>query len=150
MQSKIKLIGGLFALLILVGGGCAAPGQTDIKDAEQPQKDAEKEMVSEETKTKSETTGITITKAEATETGTLEIELSVEEKLKESAEAFRLILSSDEKAEWPTKGYWYELGTAHTSKTWTDLPSGERHLRACIVKANECEVYSDIHKVEVK
>lgn len=143
-MQKLKLVSMLFAALLLVGAGCA----------KQPNKADENKPAAKDTKTvateKKTNSGIMITKSEAKGNKTLLVEFDVTDEAKKDAEGYRLLLSNDAMPTWPTKGSWYELGPSHMAKEWKGLPLGKKFLRACVVKKDMCEIYSDVLEVEVK
>lgn len=83
---------------------------------------------------------------EPKETGTLQVKWTVDDALANEAEGYRLILGKDPNPVYPGS-YWYERGSAHREKLWTELPSGKRYFRACIVKNDECVLYSENQEV---
>jgi len=149
-MQRFKAVGITLAALILVGGGCAN-GTTDntTTDSEQDQPSVQtttqKGAASEKVNP-----GIMITKAEPLGNRTLLVEFEVTDEANEVAEGYRMILSNEEVPEWPTKGYWYQLGRSHTSKEWKGLPLGKRYLRVCVVEDDVCAAYSEVMEVEVK
>ncbi|MBI2990220.1 MAG: hypothetical protein HYY51_03485 [Candidatus Magasanikbacteria bacterium] len=161
MRKTWKVLGICSVLLLLAGAGCVKGGSNANNGEEN--KAASK---SAETKTDPLTTTINteaatggtssangdirITKAEAVGNGTLEIELLTAKSYDDDADGYRLLLSSEANPEWPTKGYWYELGPTYKEKTWTGLPLGKKYLRACVVIDKECAAYSEQMEVEIK
>lgn len=147
-MQKLKLVSVLFAALLLVGAGCAK--QPNKADENKPAAKDVAGTTKTETVEKKTNSGIMITKAEAKGNKTLLVEFDVADEAKKDAEGYRLILSVNEKPTWPTQGTWYELGASHMSKEWKGLPLGKRFLRACVVKKDICEIYSDVLEVEVR
>lgn len=149
MKKTILSFASFCAVLLLVGAGCATGGTTDSTPSE-PATDTTTEAAATDDVAPTSDAAITITKAEPTGNRTLLVEFDVDEEKTKDAEGYRLFLSNDEEPTWPTKGYWYQLGTAHKIKEWKALPLGERYLRACIVVADDCAEYSEVLKVEVE
>lgn len=144
---KKKGLGAIAAMLLLVGGGCANYDSTTPA----PDTAADTKTNSAVTDTANMPEGdIFITKAEPMGNRTLHVEFKTSKKAADTAEGYRIILSSDDMPTWPTKGYWYQLGSAHTEKEWKGLPLGERQLRACVVENDVCGAYSQVMTVEVK
>ena len=149
---------GLAALLVLVGGGCGGNETVTPTPEDQPaqeemaenQKDEMNEQNNDSATENAQGEGVHITKAEPQGDRTLAIEFDLSDEYTDAAEGYRLILSSDEEPTWPTKGYWYQLGVAHTEKEWKGLPLGERQLRACVVIDDACAVYSQTLTVEIE
>jgi len=100
------------AVLVLVGGGCAGAQDYSSSSTEQAAKETSAAMDSME----QVDTDIVITKAEPQGDRTLLVEFKTSKKAANTAEGYRLILSSDKTPTWPTKGYWYQLGPSHTEK----------------------------------
>ena len=151
MKKHFLFASSFMALLLLIGAGCATTEDTTRNDKTGSPVEMEKTgEAAGATTEKGAPNGIQVTKAESSAPGTLEIEFEIPEALTEKAEAYRLLLSNEENPTWPTEGYWYELGRAHQSKTWTGLPSGERHFRVCVVTEGLCDEYSNDMLVNIK
>ena len=156
-MNKKALFVSIFAITLMLGAGCTAPDYTQEANEKHPPKEEvtknDQELntlgTNEALKNQNEENKIMITKAEPGKTQ-LDVEFEIkDEELKKDADAFILLLTRDEEPTYPTKGYWYELGTAHMSKLWTELPSGERYFRVCVLKKDECVEYSEVVKVEI-
>lgn len=144
---KKKLV-SFAAMMLLVGGGCANYDNTGSAPEEAA---SANEASSAPTESAEMPSGdIYITKAEPQGNRTLLVEFTTSKEAAGTSEGYRLLLSGDEEPTWPTKGYWYQLGPAHTMKEWKGLPLGERQLRACVVENDVCTSYSQTMTVEIE
>lgn len=88
--------------------------------------------------------------AEAIGNQTVRVSFTYPDEMLTDTEAFRLLLSKNEEPARENATNWYDLGTAHTQKDWKVNTTGERYVRVCVVRADKCETYSNIVKLEVK
>lgn len=155
-MSKYHTLLGVFALLVLIGGGCAntAPESTDTTD-ETPVVTEETQSDTEATTVEVSDTGLTLM-AETQENGDVLFTWDlIEDNIMEGITGFGLAHGTEENPEYPSQ-YWYTLGPDHIEKLWDrdvlwpTMPAGEQHFRVCLLVNNECEIYSNNVMVETK
>ncbi|MBU2542583.1 hypothetical protein KJ785_03420 [Patescibacteria group bacterium] len=168
-MKKLSFLIATFALLVLVGAGCSDTSTPQSKDASTDESveatvevtdNQEGETTEEQTVEQTEEpeqpeevinteSGITL-KVEALENASLNLAWEVSDELKEQATGYRLLLDEEPNPQFGQGGYWYERGSAHFDKKWTDLPLGKQYVRVCVLKGTECIADSNEIEVEVK
>lgn len=88
--------------------------------------------------------------AEAIGNQTVRVSFTFPDEMLIDTEAFRLLLSKNTEPTRDNSTNWYDLGVAHTQKDWKVNTTGERYVRVCVVRADKCETYSNIVKLEIK
>lgn len=88
--------------------------------------------------------------AEAIGNQTVRVSFTLPDEMLTDTDAFRLLLSKNEEPTRENATNWYDLGTAHTNKDWKVNTRGERYVRVCVVRADKCETYSNVVKVDVR
>lgn len=66
-------------------------------------------------------------------------------------DSFRILLDDETNPTYPEQyQYWWERNNAIREHVWTDLPSGDWHVRLCLWNGSECRAYSDSVAVTIK
>jgi len=63
---------------------------------------------------------------------------------------FILVRSVEENPIHDGLNYWFRQYSGNREATWVDVPSGTYHFRICALQNEECEIYSNDVKLEVK
>ncbi|GEM_PF-2827337 len=136
------------AVIILLGAGCTGttPSDTTTKPATNNETQPPSNNTDETTSPTASLppapeNGIEAT-AEPLGEGTVRVAFGVAEELQQKDNTYRLILDREANPEFPGIN-WYELWAPHQEKVWTNLPSGEYHIRVCLVENDICSVYSN-------
>ena len=143
------------ALLLLVGAGCdnAAPTEETTtspaaKDAGNEESMTDDSLMEDDLFETSPVNGDITLSAEAREDG----EVRFEWELPEGTEYDGFILVRGEEAN-PVhtgKNYWFRQYYTRRAVTWTELPTGDWHVRICGLEGDECAVYSNDVMVTVE
>lgn len=151
MKDKLLQAGMLFAVLLLVGQGCAAqqpaddsaePAAGNDSNMEVMEKDGDAmEKKSGDAMMEVPSEGVTL-HASALGENTVKFEWTVAEDLAERAEGYRFARGLEENPTYPSS-WWWERGSAHRELVWEGLPVGEAHFRLCVVENGECSTYSN-------
>ncbi|MFA7314446.1 MAG: hypothetical protein WC025_00760 [Candidatus Magasanikbacteria bacterium] len=155
MRKTYLLLTSAIALM-LIGAGCSStttPNNTST--TETPQVKLAEPIV---TKTNTTTTDTTLENTTSefilseqpiTKKGTVNLNWSASQELKDKVEIWRLVYGKDANPTEPATWY-FERGRSHFGKIWSGLPSGKAHIRVCAVINDKCDVYSNDLEVDIK
>jgi hypothetical protein len=152
MQTKtlaISLV--IIASCVILGFGCAAAEpETSFDTSGEPNTTLPQVTKDSTELTPSDTnTNISFT-ATPTGGGIVELQWTIENTPQSEIDAFRFIRSQKPDPAFDRMNYWWETPNYRRSTTWRDIPPGTYHMRACIVRHDECITYSADQVVEVK
>lgn len=139
-MKKLSPVIAAFALLLLIGQGCAkeeAPATDTTMGEEQPaaqqmNDDSDAESMSGTI----ELTGRPVGDYEAQFSWTLPEGMDAPEK-------YLLVRSEAENPEHDGKNFWFRVPGGRTSTIWTDLPEGPWNFRLCVLEGETCTAYSN-------
>lgn len=143
----------LGAVLLLVGAGCASePATTTPDDTSPTAKDAGDQMdMSDDTMMDDDTMmaagDITLT-AEDRSNGEVYFEWDIPEGTE--YDGFVLVRGEEANPEHTGKNYWFRQHYTRRAVTWTELPTGDWHVRICGLAGDKCATYSNDVMVTVE
>jgi hypothetical protein len=158
MQKITKLI-ALFALVLLIGGGCASGDEYSKKSSSDNDTASKSEVTDSKSKTKKSdkttkaTTQVVVTdfllKATSLGNRTVKFEWELPDELAEKAEKYMVVRGTEKNPENPASWWWWR-GNTYRDLEWSELPLGSAHFRVCVLAEDKCLAYSNDVVVEVE
>jgi hypothetical protein len=139
-------LGGMFALLLLVGAGCPSNDTATKQDASEKNSG---DTMMQEGVVKKDVSELTLS-AQAIGDRKVQFAWQVPEALAAEAEGYRFSRGVEANPDVNTDGWWWERGPAHRELEWEGLPTGPAHFRACVLKDDTCIAFSNDVEVDVK
>ncbi|PIT86870.1 MAG: hypothetical protein COU33_00780 [Candidatus Magasanikbacteria bacterium CG10_big_fil_rev_8_21_14_0_10_43_6] len=144
----------MFALLLLVGGGCAPKDDYSSTDTN-AETGTEHVPVTKNaagattrTSTTEQHTDFVLT-AEPTGDRTVAFSWTLPDELAAQAEKFMVVRGTTPNPEHPATWWWWR-GASYRNLEWSELPLGEAHFRVCAIVEDNCIAYSNDIVVEVE